>query len=69
MSLSWDDDEGMKHTHVLSNVCYMPDSPFNLFSITEFGKAISPDDQEDLTEGISIQTFAKHSFFKWELEK
>ena len=36
--LSWDDDEGMKHTHVLSNVCYIPDSPFNLFSVTEFGK-------------------------------
>ena len=36
--LSWNDDEGMKHTHVLSNVCYILDSPFNLFSVIEFGK-------------------------------
>ena len=67
--LSCDDDEGIKHTHVLSNVCYMPDSPFNLFSITEFGKAIKPDDQEDITEGKSIQTFARYSVFKWDNEK
>ena len=55
--LSWDDDEGMTHTHILSNVCYMSGSPFNLFSITEFGKAINPDDHEELIEGTSIQTF------------
>ena len=38
MCLSWDDDEGLKHTHILSNVCCIPDSPFNLLSVTEFGK-------------------------------
>ena len=64
--LSWDDEEGMKHTHVLSNVCYITDSPFNVFSVTEFGKATNSSDQGELTEGTSIQTFARHSVFKWE---
>ena len=36
--LSWEDDKGMKHTHVLSNVYYIPDSPFDLFNATEFRK-------------------------------
>ena len=39
--VSWDDDEGMKHSHILTNVCCMCDSPFNIFSITEFGKDVS----------------------------
>ena len=47
----------------------MPDSLSNLFSVTEFGKAMSPDDYEELTEGTSAQTFARHSFFKWENKK
>ena len=55
LHLSWGDDEGMKYTHVLSNACCMPDSPFNLFRLTEFGKAVNPDNYEELTEDTSIK--------------
>ena len=47
-------------------MCYIPDSPFNLFSVTEFGKTSNSSDQDELTEGTSIQTFARHSVFTWD---
>ena len=62
--MSWDDEEGKKYADILTNACYMPESPFNVFSATEFGKFIDSNDHEDLLDSTSIQAFARHSVFK-----
>ena len=64
--MSWYDDEGKNHAHILTNVCCIPDSPFKLFSVNEIGTSTCTNDNEELIDGTSIQTFSRHSVFKWE---
>ena len=52
--MTWDDDEVNNHTQILTNACCMPDSPFNLFSSTEFGKFIGTNDHEDTLDDTPI---------------
>ena len=54
---NWIDDSGVKHTYLVENVLYFPQSPINILSVTEFARQLNNE------EGTGVDTKQKRSTF------
>ena len=59
----WTDDFGVKHTNLIHDVLYFPQSPINILSVTSFAKQLKD------SEGTGIDTKMAYSRFYWDFGK